>query len=52
MSLNTRISPAAPARPGTEAEWAAQPLCPVAHWVVTDGRLACVWEVPDPVVPL
>lgn len=41
---------------GTEAEWAAQPLHPVARWrTETDeqgrDRLTCVWEVPEPVLP-
>jgi hypothetical protein len=40
----------------SEAEWAAQPLRPMAHWVsmpTANGgsRLAMVWETPDPMPP-
>ena len=62
MTLDARTSTgastetvAAPRR-GTEAEFSAQPLRPVAHWVVLpedtgSHRLTCVWEVPNPQVP-
>ena len=52
MSLDARTALEATTapRPGTEAEFDAQPLRPIAHWVVVPGedRLTCVWEIPNP----
>ena len=41
---------------GSNAEWAAAALRPVAHWVLMPqgagrSRLQMVWETPDPLPP-
>jgi hypothetical protein len=56
VKLTSLVSPIADRAATNDAEWAAQPLRPVAHWVsmpLANGRsqLSMVWEIPNPMPP-